>query len=241
MQIIQSKLLKQFKDLTQGFTTKQNDNLAFHVGDNKESVVQNHKALAEDLMYDYTKLIHMQQVHENECRVVKNEDDFFHPPVCDAVITDKKNTPLMVMVADCSPLLFYDAKKEVIAVAHAGRAGTFSNIVKNVLTAFVHEYHSNPKDIFVAVGASIQECCYEVGEEIAKEAQTLSLGYSLSKREGSYYLNISTILHKQLLNAGIPKRNIELSTECSCCEKESYYSYRGEGKTGRFAGILMLK
>ena len=147
----------------------------------------------------------------------------------------------MVMVADCSPLLFYDAKQEVIAVAHAGRAGTFGNIIQNVVASFKQNYHSLTEDIFVSIGVSIGECCYEVGEEIIKEAEALSLSYSISKRENSYYLNISKILHTQLLNAGIPEQNIEFIDECSCCNKKSYYSYRGEGKTGRFAGVLKLK
>ncbi len=241
MQIIHSKLLKQFKNLTQGFTTKQNGNLAFHVGENKEAVIQNHKALAKELGYHYETLIHMEQIHSNKCRVVKISDDFFHPPRCDALITDKKYTPLMVMVADCSPILFYDAQQEIIAVAHAGRAGTFSNIIHNVVKNFQDNYHSLTEDIFVSIGASIGECCYEVGEEIVTEAEALSLSYSISKRENSYYLNISKILHTQLLNAGIQEQNIEFINECSCCNQKSYYSYRGEGKTGRFAGVLMLK
>ncbi len=241
MQIIHSKLLKQFKNLTQGFTTKQNGNLGFHVGDDRESVIQNHKALGKELSYNYETLVHMQQIHSNECRVVETYDDFFHPPCCDALITNKKNIPLMVMVADCSPLLFYDAKQEVIALAHAGRAGTFSNIVQSVLTSFKENYNSSVENIFVSVGASIKECCYEVGEEIVQEAEELSLSYSISKRENSYYLNISKILSRQLLNAGILEQNIEFIDECSCCNQKSYYSYRGEGKTGRFTGIVMLK
>jgi len=241
MKFHQSNLLKQFSNLASLFTTKESGNLAFHVGDAKENVVKNHKLLANELAYSYGSLTHMQQIHSNKVHKLTAEDNFFHPPSCDALITNEKNRPLMVMVADCSPLLFYDAAQEVIAVAHAGRAGAFSNIVQNVIDMFVQEYHSHKKDIYVSVGTSIQKCCYEVGYEIYEEAKTLSLEYAIEKRDEKYYLDIQKILHKQLGDAGIRAKNCEFSTACTACSTQKYYSYRAEQKTGRFAGVIFLK
>lgn len=239
MQIIQSKLLNKFKELTHGFTTKQSGNLAFHVGDDDKNVLFHHTELATMLHYDRQTLVHMKQVHSTDVKIIAKEDNFKNPPTCDALITDKHQTPLMVMVADCSPILFYDSQKEVIAVAHAGREGAFKNIVKNVLQTFRDEYDSNIDDIYVSVGASIAECCYEVGEEIYEEALGLNLEYAISKRQNSYYLNISKILYKQLIDEKIKESNIEFSKECSSCD-EKYFSYRAEGVTGRFSGVLYL-
>jgi hypothetical protein len=146
----------------------------------------------------------------------------------------------MVMVADCTPILFYDPTREVIALAHAGRAGAFSNIVSNVIDSFEKEFFSKRQDIIVSIGASIQECCYEVGEEIYREAVNLNLDYAIKEKEESYYLNISKIILKQLSNAKIKKENIEISQECSCCNRE-LFSYRRESVTGRFAGVISLK
>jgi len=36
------------------------------------------------------------------------------------------------------------------------------------------------------------------------------------------------------------KENIELSRECSCCKNNKYFSYRADGTTGRFAGVIKL-
>lgn len=240
MKIIQSNLLKEFNDIEHGFTSKINGNLAFHVGDDKESVIQNHTKLSKYLSYDKDSLVHMKQIHSSIVKKVDKSDDFNHPPICDALITDKKNTPLMVMVADCSPILFYDAKREIIAVAHAGRKGAFTNIIFNVIQSFKNDFSSDPQDIFVSIGSSILECCYEVGEEIYKEAEILNLEYALSFKDNSYYLDISKILYKQLLNAGVKRENIEISQNCSCCSKE-LFSYRREDITGRFAGVIFLK
>jgi YfiH family protein len=196
--------------------------------------------LANELKYDKNSLIYMKQIHSDIVHVVNNNDNFYNPPTCDALITNKINTPLMVMVADCSPILFYDTEKKIIAVAHAGRAGAFKNIIKNVINSFKDEFNSNVTNIHVSVGPSILSCCYEVGSEIYHEAVELNLEYAMHKKDGSFYLDISKILRTQLLNCGVQKEHLEISNECTCCKNDTYFSYRANSKTGRFAGIVVL-
>ncbi|MFT7003743.1 MAG: YfiH family protein [Sulfurimonas sp.] len=250
MKIYQSTILNNFSNLTHAFTTKDGGvskspftslNLAFHVQDNNSDVIKNHDKLASNLNYDRRTLVHMKQIHSDAVHIVSDIDNFDNPPTCDALITDKTNVPLMVMVADCSPILLYDVKKEVIAVAHAGRQGAFKNIVQNVLDTFTKTYGSDAKDISATVGASIGVCCYEVGIEIYEEAIKLGLEYSIQKRDNSFYLDISKILKTQLVESGVKETNIEISNECSCCKNNKYFSYRADAITGRFAGILMIK
>jgi len=249
MKIYQTDLLNKFTNLTHAFTTKDGGvslkpysslNLAFHVNDNPLDVVKNHKILASQLNYNQKTLVHMKQIHSNKVHIVNNKDNFDNPPTCDALITNKTNIALMVMVADCSPILFYDDTQKVIAVAHAGRQGAFKNILQNLLQSFVQDFKSNIKDINVSLGASIRECCYEVGEEIYKEAKELALEYAIQKKENRYYLNINKILLTQLYEAGIQKENIEISNECTCCKNNKYFSYRADGISGRFCGLLVL-
>ena len=117
---------------------------------------------------------------------------------------------------------------------------TLGNIIQNVIDSFKDEFGSKVKDINVTVGASIGECCYEVGSEIYDEAKELNLAYAITKKENSYYLNISAILEKQLFNTGLKEENIEFSKECSCCQNSKYFSYRADGITGRFTGVIKL-
>lgn len=241
MKFYHSKLLNDFSNLMSIFTTKDSGNIAFHVNDDELNVLSNHELLAKKLGYEMDSLVHMKQIHSDIVHVVNEDDNFNNPPTCDAVITDRKNTPLMVMVADCSPILFYDDKKKVIAAAHAGRQGAFKNIVKNVVDCFVKEFDSDTKDIHVSVGASIGSCCYEVGSEIDTEAKELSLEYAMHKRDGRFYLDVSSIIKKQLLDCGVKKEHIGFCGDCTCCSKDTYNSYRAEPSTGRFAGIIMLK
>lgn len=239
MKFYYSEKLGLFPELLHAFTTKESGNLAFHVEDDEISVQENHSLLAKELGYEKNSLVHMKQIHSDIVYIVKDED-FDTPPTCDALVTNRPNTPIMVMVADCSPVLFYDHEKKVIAAAHAGRQGAFKNIVANVVYKMKTEFNSDPRHIYVSLGASIGVCCYEVGDEIYDEAKEKGFEYAMQKRGESFYLDVGAILLKQLLSCGIKKENIEFCSECSCCKTETFYSYRGEGQTGRFAGVISL-
>ncbi|WP_297441414.1 peptidoglycan editing factor PgeF [Sulfurimonas sp.] len=231
--------MKFYQSLILNFSTKQNANLAFHVQDDPSTVIQNHQRLAKELGYEYKNLVHMKQIHSNIVKIVDQNDNFTNPPTCDGLITNKKETPLMVMVADCSPILFYDDVKNIIAVAHAGRAGAFGNIVQNVIKSFINDFDSDPKNIKVEVGPAICQKCYEVGVEIVKEAHSLRLEYAVLQKKERYYLDIRAILKKQLLHESVLDNNIKISNICNCCD-DNYYSYREDKKCGRFAGIISL-
>ena len=216
------------------FTDKNDSNLAFHVEDNEINVIKNRKNLALKLGYNYEDLVYMNQIHsaniivvdENSPKLVDN---------CDSIITRSKNLPLMVMVADCIPILMFDSKQGVVAAIHAGRNSTFLEISKKTASFFIEKFSSNPEDIRVILGASIQKCCYEVSDELSKIVEN-SFGKEFVENN---CIDLQGINKKQLNDLGI--KNIEISNICTKCGDKSYFSYRKDKKTGRFAGIIILK
>jgi len=150
-------------------------NVAYHVGDRPVDVMTNHKLLSDAVGYDLKKLVFMNQIHSNKVFVVDEES--YSVPSCDALVTNFKGVVLMVMSADCAPLLMVDKEKEVIAAVHAGRAGAFGNIVKNVIETMQERFGSNACDVEVAAGPRICASCYEVSQKEIEEAH--SLGYAL--------------------------------------------------------------
>lgn len=216
------------------FTDENDGNLAFHVEDNEINVIKNRKNLALKLGYNYEDLVYMNQIHsaniivvdENSPKLVDN---------CDSIITRSKNLPLMVMVADCIPILMFDDKQGIIAAIHAGRNSTFLEISKKTAEIFIEKFSSNPEDINVVFGASIQKCCYEVSEDLSKIVEN-SFGKEFVENN---YIDLQGINKKQLNDLGI--KNIEISNICTKCGDKSYFSYRKDKKTGRFAGIIILK
>ena len=216
------------------FSDGNDGNLAFHVEDNEINVIKNRKNLALKLGYNYEDLVYMNQIHsaniivvdENSPKLVDN---------CDSIITRSKNLPLMVMVADCIPILMFDDKQGIIAAIHAGRNSTFLEISKKTAEVFIEKFSSNPEDINVVFGASIQKCCYEVSEDLSKIVEN-SFGKEFVENN---YIDLQGINKKQLNDLGI--KNIEISNICTKCGDKSYFSYRKDKKTGRFAGIIILK
>ncbi len=228
------------KDLLIHFTDKQDGNIAFHVGDVEANVLANHKKLAEKLGYDLNALVWMKQIHGNDVVVIDESYGFQNPPTCDAMVTNLENKPLMVMVADCTPILFYDKKQKAIAAVHAGRAGAFLNIIKKTVETMKENYQTDIKDLQVFMGASIKSCCYEVNQKIEEEANALGYGFAIEKRDGKIFLNVNKILIVQLQDLGI--EDIEEDKRCTSCNFDSLYSYRKERAfQGRFAGIIMLR
>ncbi len=251
MEFKTSELLTSYKQITHLFTTRyggisnipfDSNNLAFHVGDKADDVIKNHQRLAQQIGYDYHSLIHMRQIHSDKIIVVDPDiHNFENPPECDALITDQPNIPLMVMTADCTPVLLFDSVQNVIAVAHAGRAGAVKGIIPKTIEKICNDFGSKIENINVVLGPSIHGCCYEVGEKIANEVIGDGYGFAVINKEGNYYLEVNAIIHRQLDESGIKKENIEDLNICNACENRDFFSYRADKqKTGRIAGVLML-
>ncbi len=252
MYLKSSHRLQDFPQLIHAFTTRHGGvskapfdthNLAFHVGDDANLVRENHALLAKELGYDLEKLVHMRQIHSDIIVTVDPErENFDNPPECDALITDRPGIPLMVMTADCTPVLFFDPVQEVIAVAHAGRAGAIKGIVPKTIEKMCSAFGSRKEEIVVVLGPSIGGCCYEVGETIGQELLKSPDAFAVIQREGKYFLEVNAIIHNQLNEIGIPKEHVDDLNICNACENETYFSYRADRQsTGRIAGVIMLK
>ena len=215
------------------FTDTSHGNLAYHVGDDKNNVDNNRKNLAKKLNYKYEDLVYMNQVHGNHVQVVTKESPKLIDN-CDGLITNEKDLPLMVMVADCIPILLHDEKTGVIAALHAGRNSTFQKIVQIALDIMTKQFDCKTQDIKAILGPSIQKCCYEVSIEMAN---IVASNFGEQFVDGRY-IDLQGINKSILESNGV--LDIEVSPICTQCSNEPYYSYRKDNKTGRFAGIIKV-
>lgn len=169
-------------------------------------------------------------------------DSGAEPVIADAVITGKKGVLIGVQVADCVPILLYDRLQGVIAAVHAGWRGTAQEILQGTIRAMQERFASSPDNILVAIGPSIRQCCYEVGDEVETSVRSVT-------GEGDYYINknnkcfidLSSANKIQALSIGIPEENIWQSEECTFCNPEKFHSYRhtkkSAGRQGGFIGM----
>lgn len=216
------------------FTTIDEENLAYHLMDDSIIIDKRRESLAMKYNYNKSKLKYMEQIHSNIIEIVTEEINLYK---CDGLITNLPNTPLLVVVADCIPILFWDTIKNVIGVVHAGRNGTYQAISSNMVKLMINKFHCHPSDIQVTMGPSIQYCCYEVSEELAEITKN-NFGKDVVNGR---FVNLQLINEKQLLKCEIPQKNITISKVCTKCSNKNYFSYRKDPKCGRFSGIIMLR
>lgn len=219
-------------DIKHYFTDMSDGNLAYHVNDKKSNVDFNREKLAKKLNYNNDDLVYMDQIHgknvvivdENSPKLIEN---------CDGIITASKNLPLMVMVADCIPILIFDKNRGVIAAVHAGRNSTFLKIAQETVYKMIDNFECNVKDIQVIMGPSIQKCCYEV----SKELEDIVINTFGKRFTSNGYIDLQSINKHQLQELGVD--NITIYSTCTKCSNEPYYSYRKDKNCGRFAGVIM--
>lgn len=227
-------------------------NLALHVGDRAENVIENRKRFAESLGLEASRLVTPEQVHGDHIACVTEEDagrgatdyaDGIHET--DALITNTPNLPLLLCFADCTPIVFLDPEKRVVAIAHGGWKGTVASIAEKTLTRMEEAFGTQPKDVLVGIGPSIGPCCFEVGAEVAERfraAFPYADEWLITEKDGHPHVNLWEANRQQMLRAGVPEENIQIAGECTCCRHKWYYSYRADGgKTGRIAAMIALR
>ncbi len=216
------------------FTTRNDGNIAFHVTNNKQEVIKNREKLALTYGFDINNMHYMEQTHGNNVHIITRSSPLCIKD-CDAIITNEPNKSLMVMVADCIPVLLYDEKKAVIAVIHAGRNSTFLKIVPKTALMMIEKFGCKANDIKAIFGPSIQKCCYEVNNELINIVKTSF------KEEFEVGQNIDLQGINEMLLNDISITNIDKSSVCTHCSKKDYFSYRLNKECGRFAGIIKIE
>jgi len=200
-------------------------NLGLSTGDERTLVEANRDLVIEKFGASRSQVVALEQVHG--ANVVVAEPSWYEVQA-DASVTDNPDLLLVISVADCAPLLFHDPVKNVIGAAHAGWRGTVKGIAREVVQKLEAEYGSDPRDLQVAIGPSIQAPCYQVGPEVVEafaEAGFPDSVYSPDD-EGRFRLDVAGANWVVLERAGVSKQNIHDLGECTHCDKEKFYSHR---------------
>lgn len=167
-------------------------------------------------------LVLKQQLHTAIIADVDTESD----GIADGLITSQKDIFLGVTTADCLPVLFFDAKKNIIGAAHAGYKGLLAGILPAMITAFTQK-GSTGKALHVFIGPAIGVCCYNVPyDRVAAFSQTMQESDITQQRNGNMYLSLKEVAKKLLIMQGVQQENISISPVCTSCNSEDYYSFR---------------
>ena len=217
-------------------------NMATSVGDSRKSVIENRKRITNCLTLDEGSIFDVWQVHgTNVVHAAKSRKLDQPHQKADAIITNKPNVTILMLFADCVPIMLYDPENNVAALVHAGWQGTVNRVVSETVKSMQKKYGCKPKNLIACIGPSICVDHYKIGKEVADEVRRVFKNPEqiLLTKGQNLHLDLQTANRIILNKHGI--KRIQDSRICTACNTGDWYSHRAEkGKTGRFAAIISI-
>lgn len=236
-------------------------NMGLHVGDAPEAVAENRKRLAQVLGVDSHRLTCGEQVHGIGVTRVTEDlvgkgafswDDSI--PDSDAIHTNLVNVPLLLLVADCVPVLIYDAVHHAAAVVHAGWRGAIAHIVERTMDSMHDAYGTLPSACYLFIGPSIGADSFEVSEEIGEQFRQDMRALGLSQvdqvvryiqRDGQItatpHVDLKGYIAACVVQKGVPVEQVSVSSTDTMTTDGCYSYRRDQGCTGRMAMFAVLR
>ena len=216
-------------------------NINGYCGDDEVHIAANKVALCSLLGIDSNRLVMPHQVHDCVVRRIDGPQQGVIEGV-DAVMTDVPQLCIGVSTADCIPVLLYDSIHRAVSAVHAGWRGTVLRIVQKAVEAMHNAYGTAPADLQAVIGPGISLDSFEVGDEVYE--QFLSAGFDMqpiSRRDAKWHIDLPMCNRLQLMEAGIPSNNIQMTNICTYQQYDRYFSARRLGiQSGRiYTGILI--
>lgn len=224
-------------------------NLAAHVGDDPVVVDWNRAVLLGALEIELLlpSLTTAEQVHGLTVREVSGSmrgmGAFANPvgppsvPAADALYTLEAGTPLLLLYADCVPvILAAPGPKRGVAVVHAGWKGALGRLPGKAATRLAEAVGCRTCDLLAYIGPHIGPCHYEVGPE--RMSQFIDAFGSIASAQGR--LDLGAVVYETLSEVGVSPGNVVSAGVCTAEETSSFYSFRAEGRTGRHGALAVI-
>lgn len=205
-------------------------NLGLHVGDDPRHVMQNRLELKKNLDFS-TEPLWLQQIHGRE---IINANDYKENIAADGCYSTNSQQICIIMAADCLPILLTNRQGNFVMALHAGWRGLAAGIIKNGI-ALAKQYSN---DILVWLGPAIGQDNYEVGNEV-KDDFSPEFHFAFKQTHDRWLLDLAAIAKQQLKELGIS--GVYESALCTYANKDLFFSYRRDGKTGRMATGIWIR
>ena len=249
--MIRSIKLKKFYNIKHGFFNNKGGvssgiykslNCGIGSNDNKKNVKKNLQIVSNKIGTK-KKLILLHQLHSNKIFFVNkiSKKKLFG----DGLITNVRNLAIGILTADCAPILFFEAKKNIIGIAHAGWRGAYKKIGLKMINYFKKK-GGKLNDIFAVIGPCISQNNYEIKNDFKakflKQSPKNKKHFKIIKSK--IYFDLKGYIFEQLKNAGL--KNIEIIKKDTFKPKNNFFSARRSMKNkindyGRNISIIMIK
>jgi len=253
--LIVSKKLSRFKNVTHAFfdrlggkSTGIYKSLNYRSGssDNKKNILKNLSIIKKKIKSNSGKILLLNQIHSNKFYYIDKKLKIINKKfVGDALITNRSNTPIGILTADCAPILLFDQKNKIVAAIHAGWKGAYKGIVIKVVK-FMIKKGSSTKHITAAIGPCISLKSYEVRQDFVKKFLKKDVKNKIFFKiiGDKNYFSLNKYITYQLKSLDIKK--IEVINKDTFNAKNNFFSARrsishNENDYGRNISIIMIK
>ena len=224
-------------------------NLGAHVGDTPAAVARNRAVLSGRLPAEPIWLSQVHGVDVADAAELATDAAGKPVPVADAIVARVPGRVCVVMTADCLPVLLCDDAGTVVGAAHAGWRG----LADGVLEATIARMGVAPGKLRAWLGPAIGPDHFEVGDEVrAAFVRTDPLAAAAFRpvacegaatdgaaRASKWWADLFILARQRLLRAGVT--HVEGGGVCTYADDRRFYSYRRDGRTGRFASMVWLE
>lgn len=215
-------------------------NLGSTTGDDPAAVRENRRRLMAALRLDPERATLGFQVHGAGVRTIlapprpgRFTGALSGWPEGDALVTDRPGIALVVLGADCLPVLLWRTDAPRVAAAHAGWRGLVAGVLANAVAAL-----GDPAATAAAIGPGVGPCCYPVDAELRR---TFGARFGAETIHGDA-VDLALAARIELRRAGIPEPAITSAGVCTSCDPARFYSYRRDGaRTGRHGGVIAIE
>ena len=200
---------------------------------------RNRALWAREAGFSSVNIVGAQQVHGDYVRVVTRDDigrgHFEGLPACDALVTAEEDVPLLILVADCAPVLLVDPVGRACAVVHAGWRGALAGIAGKTLAVMQQHWGTEPSEVLAAIGPCLNVANLEVGEEVAAQVEAVHPPAVVRDGWEKPHLDLRALIVADLIGRGVGEKSIEVSSLCPRERNDLFFSHRGQnGRAGRF-------
>ncbi|WP_435189778.1 peptidoglycan editing factor PgeF [Pseudothioglobus sp. nBUS_23] len=211
-----------------------NFNLALHVNDNKENVIENRNIL-EGLFNLPSSPVWINQVHSSICIDAALTNTIIE---ADASFTSRVGIVCGIMTADCLPVFVSKKNGTMVGLAHAGWRGLVSGVIDNLIKSF----NSDGEHLIVHLGPAISKHYFEVGEEVMRLYLSKNVNFERSFliKNNKIYLDLYDAA--KVILEGLHINSISGGDRCTFHESEDFFSYRRDGlNSGRMAHLIWME
>lgn len=215
-------------------------NLGMSCGDDEADVLANRERLCSLLP---SEPLWMRQVHGT--RVLGTLESAGDDHVGDGRISSTPGEVLVVLTADCLPVLLCDKNGREVAAVHAGWRGLAGGVIESTVAAM----HATAGSLIAWLGPCIGGAVYEVGSDV-REAFASAPRFARSAVEPAFVPHVHGEPKRWLLSletaARVVLEKLGVSSVhgggfCTFEDAERFFSHRRDGVTGRMASLIWLE